>query len=516
MKEPNGNLTSYTYDQAGNRATETITANKQTTQNVYTYNAQNRLERVTTSLGETVTSTTYTYDNNGNQLTIKQDGKIITTNTYDVWNQLIETVSGGSTIVNTYNGEGLRVAKDVDGVKTLYLYEYDKVVLEVDEENNVIARNIYGFNLLQRTVGAESYYYLYNGHADVTALIDVETGSIAGTYYYDAFGNILEQTGDVDNSITYAGYQYDEETGLYYLNARMYDPKIARFLQEDTYTGDINDPLSLNLYTYCANNPLVYYDPSGHFGEGIAKWWSDMQEGLRILTDKEEREESMKLIMQYSEDSWGKKTALGLATTLGATSDLVQEPVVTLKGALNTTPNNQIIDDKIISKTLAGTDKMKNTSDIVELNFGKIEISTYSGGLGGSKVEAHAVQTKVDIIPFDNPDNFFGFNSGMEMNKGVIRTGGYIEVDKGFSLSSAGGGTHVTFQEGKGYIKLRAGNLNLRFSVGEDLGGLGAFGDASFLDRRADGSYHIFSAEGVFQIILGVNADVDLYLQSIK
>ncbi|NLJ97410.1 MAG: hypothetical protein GX321_09690, partial [Clostridiales bacterium] len=51
----------------------------------------------------------------------------------------------------------------------------------------------------------------------------------------------------------------------YYLNARMYDPKIARFLQEDTYTGQADDPLSLNLYTYCANNPIIYWDPTGHF-----------------------------------------------------------------------------------------------------------------------------------------------------------------------------------------------------------------------------------------------------------
>ena len=35
-------------------------------------------------------------------------------------------------------------------------------------------------------------------------------------------------------------------------------------MQEDTYRGEPNDPLSLNLYTYCVNNPLVYYDPSGH------------------------------------------------------------------------------------------------------------------------------------------------------------------------------------------------------------------------------------------------------------
>ena len=85
---------------------------------------------------------------------------------------------------------------------------------------------------------------MYNSHADVTALLD-STGAIVATYYYDAFGNIVEQTGNVNNNITYAGYQYDKETGLYYLNARMYDPVTARFLQEDTYRGQANDPLSL-------------------------------------------------------------------------------------------------------------------------------------------------------------------------------------------------------------------------------------------------------------------------------
>ena len=62
----------------------------------------------------------------------------------------------------------------------------------------------------------------------------------------------------------YAGYIYDEESQLYNLNARFYDAKLARFMQEDTYLGNGTDPLSLNLYTYCFNNPLKYYDPSGH------------------------------------------------------------------------------------------------------------------------------------------------------------------------------------------------------------------------------------------------------------
>ena len=108
---------------------------------------------------------------------------------------------------------------------------------------------------------------MYNGHTDVTELID-GMGEIIGSYYYDTFGNITEQSGDADNPFKYANYLYDDESGLYYLNARYYDPKIARFITEDTYRGEANDPLSLNLYAYCDNNPIIYDDPTGHSKAG--------------------------------------------------------------------------------------------------------------------------------------------------------------------------------------------------------------------------------------------------------
>ena len=73
------------------------------------------------------------------------------------------------------------------------------------------------------------------------------------------------------NNIKYAGYFYDAETGLYYLNARFYDPETARFIQQDSYSGNILDPLSLNLYTYAQNNPISYYDPTGHSIKSLLK-----------------------------------------------------------------------------------------------------------------------------------------------------------------------------------------------------------------------------------------------------
>jgi len=274
VSEPSGKVTSYTYDPSGNRATQTIVIGADTTVTTYTYDSLNRLSGTEEKLNGITTETViYTYDNNGNQLskirTATIDGILQTpvtdlTNTYDLFNQLISTVTAsGVTVINTYNGDGLRVGKSVNGSLTRYLYEYQRVVLEVNVLGDQTGCNVYGINLLTRQVGVDTFLYMYNGHADVTALLNT-AGNVAATYYYDAFGNILDQTGVLSNNILYAGYQYDSETGLYYLNARMYDPVTARFMQEDSYTGDRNDPLSLNLYTYCHNEPLMYSDPTGH------------------------------------------------------------------------------------------------------------------------------------------------------------------------------------------------------------------------------------------------------------
>ncbi|TFE19324.1 RHS repeat domain-containing protein, partial [Cohnella luojiensis] len=67
-----------------------------------------------------------------------------------------------------------------------------------------------------------------------------------------------------ENPFRYAGYYFDRKTQYYYLQARYYDPRPARFISEDTYEGEIENPLTLNLYTYTGNNPLKYTDLTGH------------------------------------------------------------------------------------------------------------------------------------------------------------------------------------------------------------------------------------------------------------
>jgi RHS repeat-associated protein len=145
---------------------------------------------------------------------------------------------------------------------TRYIYEYDEVILELDATGSQTARNVRGNRNISRTTGATVYFH-HNGQGDVTSLGNA-SGTIVAEYYYDAWGNHLRAESQHENPYRYRGYIFDEDSGLYYLKARFYDPELARFMQEDTYRGRQSDPLSLNLYTYCHNNPIKYYDPTGH------------------------------------------------------------------------------------------------------------------------------------------------------------------------------------------------------------------------------------------------------------
>ena len=124
---------------------------------------------------------------------------------------------------------------------------------------------------------ASSYIYRRNLQGDIIGIYD-SLGNEVGGYAYDAYGKCYvkykdnsseeEKTILNTNPFRYRGYYYDNETGLYYLNARYYEPSIGRFISPDVLSildetkGQIN---GLNLYMYCNNNPIMYVDPSGRF-----------------------------------------------------------------------------------------------------------------------------------------------------------------------------------------------------------------------------------------------------------
>jgi len=130
-----------------------------------------------------------------------------------------------------------------------------------------------------------------NAHGDVVNLTDAD-GAVTKTYHYDAFG-VEQNIADSDeNAFRYCGEYFDTETGTVYLRARYYQAAIGRFTQRDSYAGKNGEPLSLNLYTYCANNPVIYFDPSGHkfsfekFAKGWNKSWQWVGESFYDLNSQ--------------------------------------------------------------------------------------------------------------------------------------------------------------------------------------------------------------------------------------
>lgn len=244
----------YVYDNNGNitAVTETTEAGSQTAE--YQYDALNRLTGILRPNKDPVE---YQYDARGNR---------IQTTGAPSYQDYVDRVANnaGNSYQYEYDAENLRTKKIApEGTTRYHLDNSGRVIAESNASDEVTAQNIWGHKMLARKVDVKYYYYLYNGHGDVVQIMD-ESGNIVNRYSYDEWGNIVEKTEGISNPIRYAGEYYDEESGLYYLRARYYDPTIGRFITRDSYEGDISNPLTINLYTYCRNNPLIFVDPSGH------------------------------------------------------------------------------------------------------------------------------------------------------------------------------------------------------------------------------------------------------------
>jgi RHS repeat-associated protein len=328
-----GKTTVYAYDAAGNRISlnETYTSDQgsgytdqasgselkyRVKRSEYVYSDTNTLlklvENMKDSSGNEVLQKTikYWYDYNGNQIYQSSEfespantslienfdvtvhgnatASLIADNietgaySYDGFNRLVkvDTIKGSARTITefVYDGTDLRVKKTVKKSTSGYRpevtnYQYDRqhVILETDDSNNVKSRYIRGINYIARIDSANKQsYFLFNGHGDVVHTVS-EAGVVENNYEYDIFGTPALTIEQYPCAIRYAGEFYDSETGLYYLRARYYDCYIARFISEDTYRGKANDPLSLNLYTYCLNNPIAYIDPTGNTAANLSE-----------------------------------------------------------------------------------------------------------------------------------------------------------------------------------------------------------------------------------------------------
>ena len=188
----------------------------------------------------------------------------------------------------SYDSNGMRTQKSVDGVKTNYYYDSNKNLIALVKGNDTLlfyydsdgSATSFSYN-------GTMYFYVKNLRGDVIRIIDL-AGTEVASYVYDSWGNIKDTKGDTTvrelNPIRYRGYVYDTETSLYYLQSRYYDPFTGRFLNADIYCDTGTDTtLSTNMFAYCENNPIIHVDKTGKFGTplqwamaaigGIAGWF---------------------------------------------------------------------------------------------------------------------------------------------------------------------------------------------------------------------------------------------------
>ena len=123
------------------------------------------------------------------------------------------------------------------------------------------ARYDYGDDLVRMDRGG-IYYYIYDGLGSTRQLVNT-SGTVTDSYGYSAFGEMASHTGTTANPFLFNAQQFDSASGDYYLRARYYDQGNGRFISQDPYAGDNEDPISLHRYLYASSNPVNRVDPSG-------------------------------------------------------------------------------------------------------------------------------------------------------------------------------------------------------------------------------------------------------------
>lgn len=270
----------YTYDNGGNILSVTtypltwgsldgVTATKTVN---YGYDDTNWKDKLTSYDSQAIT-----YDEIGNPLSYR--GYALT---WQNGRQLATLSGNGVTASYTYDVDGLRTSKTVNGVKHEYYYvgstlQYEKfgtteLWFFYDADGNPSG--------VRHKNGSTTtdYYFVCNWRGDVIRIYD-GAGAVVANYNYDAWGNVISVTDANGAAITdsthianvnplrYRGYYYDSETGLYYLQSRYYDPAVKRFINADNQLTTGSDMTGMNLFAYCGNNPVNNADPTGE------AWW---------------------------------------------------------------------------------------------------------------------------------------------------------------------------------------------------------------------------------------------------
>lgn len=259
----NGVTYTYTYDTYGNIRSVSDGTNTY----VYTYGASNWKDLLTAYCGQSITydqigNPTHWY--NGNNFTWVNGRRL----------SAITTSTGSIVASYTYDVDGLRQTKTVDGVEHRYVWQGNKLVSEYWDGKELEffydeSGMPYAFSYKSSSNATPVfYYYVTNLQGDVVKILTA-SGTEVANYSYNAWGKLLSSSGTMAsvNPIRYRGYYFDTETGLYYVSSRYYDPQICRFINADDTEclGAEGELLSYNLFAYCLNNPVNRTDVNGNW-----------------------------------------------------------------------------------------------------------------------------------------------------------------------------------------------------------------------------------------------------------
>lgn len=271
-----GIITKYNYDQVGNILSKCMY--KLETLNfigkdTYKYSNCDWEDQLTKFNDKVIT-----YDEIGNPLTIGNEISLNWVNGRE-----LESYNNNTNLIKfKYNIDGIRTSKIVNNIETKYYLEGTNIIFEKTEDDILFflyndIDELYGFKYNNNV-----YYYLKNIQNDIVGILDNNYNLVA-KYKYDAWGKIMTITDMNGNDVLgnnthianinpfrYRSYYYDKETELYYLNERYYNPNWRRFINSDSYGGQVGGNILLhNIYAYSLNNPIKNNDDTGMFANAL-------------------------------------------------------------------------------------------------------------------------------------------------------------------------------------------------------------------------------------------------------
>jgi len=250
----------YSYDADGNRTS--VTKDGTATQSL-AYNSANQ-----------ISSSGYAYDAAGN-LTATPDGS---TFSYNAAEQMTQATVAGTTSAYVYAGGSERELTSAGANQFVWGRndQYGQPWLESFNTGGCcrmfVERDGAGSPLgLFSSGNGIDYFLVTDNIGSVVAVVD-SSGNLAANYSYDPYGAIVnanESGLNVPNIVRYAGGALEQVTGLTKFGQRYYNSALGAFTQQDIVLGFAN-PGNGNLYTYAADSPINYTDPTGKFNWGLA------------------------------------------------------------------------------------------------------------------------------------------------------------------------------------------------------------------------------------------------------